>query len=88
MSQPLLSKSEILFESYEKFPYDLDMKTTTEAAALHAMDEWSKQEAIGFAEFLRGEIIDTEPISGKWVVIDEDDKTSEELYNLYIKSKM
>ena len=71
-----LSKEEILFEAYEKFPYDLDMKTTTEAAALHAMDEWAKQ----YGEYL------LKVAFPNMLPANDLPKTNDQLYNLYRKS--
>lgn len=56
-------------------------------SVLEAMDIHSRETSIAFAEWLKEETLDKDPVSGKWVTYDYDDKTSLELYDLFIQSQ-
>lgn len=74
-----MTPQEILEEADDRHSYDLGMKTVTERAALEAMDEYAKQEAIGFAGYI-GRVLNQEII----LPLNKENFTShEELYNLY-----
>lgn len=82
------SKEEIIKKHYEGFRMELGhVPEAPVEDAFKAMDEYSRQQAIVFAEWLKEEIMDNEPVSGKWVTYDYGDKTSGELYELFLENQ-
>ena len=62
------------------------------ASISQAMDEWAKQEAIAFAEFMKEFDHNGGSLWGRWEQFEIKSKrkiyrTTEQLYNLYLQSK-
>lgn len=87
MSTELLSKENILISGkLTKRIRTFGPKTIEHIYS--AMDEYAKQEAIGFAEWISNHKLDFQTASnGRWIGLDMKTLTAEQLYELYMLSK-
>lgn len=80
-----MTKEEILDKHHN---LNLGMLSITEKQIQSAMDDYAKQEAIAFAEWISTHELDFQPASdGRFIGLDMVTITPEQLYSLFLEQK-